>query len=291
MRRQFKDTMMDLAAQDDDLVLVFGDISVFLFRDFQEAHPERFFNLGICENTLVSVAAGLSAAGFVPFVHTIAPFLTDRSLEQIKLDLCYNQYGANIVTCGASFDYAWDGATHHAYTDLASLRLLPGMEVMQPGNREEADQLLRSQYRNGKTSYFRLSDYGHSASFPVRFGEGVVLKDLGAPVTVVTSGPLLRDVLVACEGLPVNLLYFHTIKPIDHALISRFKDTHLLIFQDAHGLQEAVMEVPELRVTTYGLPDAFCVWYGTVDDVRREIGLDPTGIRAKIQSQLEGAKV
>lgn len=287
MRRQFKDTVLDLAAQDDKIVLVFGDISVFLFKDFFERYPERFYNMGICENTLVSVGAGLSAQGFTPFVHTINPFISDRSIEQIKLDMCYNQFGANIVTCGASFDYAWDGATHHAYMDLATMRMLPGTEVMQPGSKKEADALLRSQYRNGKTSYFRMSDHSHGEDLPAEFGKGVVLKDQGAPITVMTAGPLLKNVLAACQELPVNLVYFHTLKPIDHELIARFKDSHILLFHDAFGLKEAVSELPELRLTAYGLPDAFCVWYGTVDDIRAEIGLDAESIRARVLSHLE----
>src|SRR5438477_12026349 len=116
MGRQFKNTAMDLAGQDERVVVILGDISFFLFKDFQDKFPNRFFNMGICENTLISVAAGLSSQGFHPFVHSIAPFMTERSLEQIKLDMCYNAFGGNIVTCGATFDYAWDGATHHAWT-------------------------------------------------------------------------------------------------------------------------------------------------------------------------------
>ena len=139
MRRQFKETLISLAEHDDRIVLILGDVSVYLFSGFKEKHPDRFYNMGICENTLVSVGAGLAAQGFRPFIHTIAPFITERSFEQIKLDMCYNGFGGNIVSCGASFDYAWDGATHHCYTDLAILRLLPGTEIIQPGSGKELD--------------------------------------------------------------------------------------------------------------------------------------------------------
>ena len=81
-------------------------------------------------------------------MHTICPFITDRSIEQIKLDMCYNDFAGNIVTCGATFDYAWDGATHHAYTDLAMLRMLPNMEVLHLGSKREVEALIRSQYKN-----------------------------------------------------------------------------------------------------------------------------------------------
>lgn len=282
MRRQFKETVMELGKKDNRIVLVFGDVSVYLFQEFQKLYPDRFYNMGICENTLVSAGAGLSSQGFVPFIHTITPFLTERSFEQIKLDLCYNEFGANLVSCGASFDYAWDGATHHSYTDLAILRLLPGMEVIQPGSRKELDVLLRSQYDNGKVTYFRLSDHPHEVDLPVEFGRAHVLKSGSEKLTVMTAGPLLGNVLEACRDLDVNLVYFHTLKPIDKDVIGRFGKTPILVVHDAFGLLEAVTEVPGLRVSSCGLPDRFCSCYGKLEDIRRNIGLDPVSIRQRV---------
>jgi transketolase len=279
MRRQFKDTVTELAAHDPKVVVILGDISHYLFNAFQERFPSRFYNMGICENALVSVAAGLSAQGFHPFVHTIAPFITERSFEQIKLDMCYNEFGGNIVSCGSSFDYAWDGATHHAYTDLAILRMLPGMEVIQPGSRKEVDRLLRSQYKNGRPTYFKLSDHPHSIDLEVTFPKGIVIQENRGGLTVATAGPLLANVIEACKDLPVNVLYFPIIKPIDKDLVARFRSTRLLIVHDGFGLREAINEVPGLNTSYHGVPDQFCVWYGTVHDIRREIGLDSAGIR------------
>src|SRR5438105_1431807 len=142
---------------------------MFAFRAFADRFPDRLYNVGICENTLVSLGAGLSSQGFHPIVHTIAPFVTERSFEQIKLDMCYNGFGGNIISVGGSFDYAWDGATHHCYTELASLRMLPDMEVMQPGTKDEFDTLLRSQYNNGKASYLRIAADEHGEKFPIKF--------------------------------------------------------------------------------------------------------------------------
>ena len=287
MRKQFRDTIMDLAKYDDKIVMVLGDVSVYLFNDFKEKYLDRFYNMGICENTLISVAAGLSSQGFFPFVHTIAPFVTERSFEQIKLDMCYNQFGANIVSCGASFDYAWDGATHHSYTDLAILRMLPHIEVIHPGSRKEVDILIRSQYNNGKTTYFRLSDHPHDIDVPVKFGKGVVLRDPGSDVTVMTAGPILGNVMEACRDLDVNLVYFHTIKPIDKEIISRFKSSEILVIHDAFGLYEAICEVPNLSVSYHGMPDEFCTWYGTLHDVRKKIGLDTESIREVVSHKIE----
>ena len=277
---------MDLASADDSITLVFGDVSVYLFKDFQDKYPDRFYNMGICENTLVSVGAGLSAMGLNPFVHTIAPFITERSYEQIKLDMCYNQFGGNIVSCGASFDYAWDGATHHCYSDLAILRLLPGMEVLQPGSTKELDHLMRSQYNNGNPTYFRLSDHPHEIEFDVEFGKGVVLKACETNLTVMTAGPILGNVLEAIKDLPVNLVYFHTIKPIDTEIIKSFKDTEILVIHDAFGLYEAICEVPNLSTSFHGISDHFCSWYGTLKDIRKRLGLDPESIRKLVKNRI-----
>lgn len=274
---------MDLAERDERLVLIFGDVSVYLFKDFADKRPDRFYNLGILENTMISTAAGMSAMGLLPVCHTIAPFLTERSFEQIKLDLCYNRFPASIVTCGATFDYAWDGASHHAYYDLAMLRLLPGMEVFQPGSEREFDLLYRQRYAGPNARYFRLSDYPHMETFDVEFGRGVVLKDGEPEYTVVTAGPILGNVLEAVRDLPVNLIYFHTLKPIDRELLARFRNTRILVVHDAHGLLEAVHEEPGLRVEYHGLRDEFMGSYGKVHDLRRQLGLDPAGIRERVQ--------
>lgn len=287
MRRQFKETIMDLASKDASIVLIFGDVSVYLFKEFSEKYPERFYNMGICENTLISVAGGLSSQNLTPFVHTIAPFATERSYEQIKLDLCYNEFSANIVTCGASFDYAWDGATHHCYTDLAILRLLPNIQVLQPGSKKELDILLRSQYSDNKTTYFRLSDHPHQIDVPVEFGKGVILKDQRAKITVMTAGPLLGNVLEATKGLDVNLVYFNTIKPIDKKIINHFKETEIVVVCDAFGLYEAVCEVPGINCSYVGLGDCFYSWYGTLGQIREKVCLDVQGIREFINKKIK----
>ena len=286
MRKQFNQTILELSETDDRIIIILGDVSVYLFNNFKMKYPDRFYNMGICENTLISVAAGLSSQGFFPFVHTIAPFITERCFEQIKLDMCYNSFGGNIVSCGASFDYAWDGATHHSYTDLAILRLLPDIEVIQPGSKKELDHLIRSQYNNGKTTYFRLSDHPHDIGLTAEFGKGLILKDVGANHTIMTAGPILGNVLKAVEDIHVNLVYFNTIKPIDAIMIDKFKHTKLLIIHDAFGLYEAITSIPNLQTTYYGMQDKFLSHYGTLDNIRNKLGLDVPGIRNFIVNTL-----
>ncbi|MFT3722016.1 MAG: hypothetical protein QM773_00400 [Hyphomonadaceae bacterium] len=287
MRTQFRDTVAALGEADDKVVVVLGDISMFQFKAFSEKHPTRFYNMGICENSLISITAGLSSQGLRPFVHTIAPFLVDRCVEQIKLDMCYNEFGGTIVTTGATFDYAWDGATHHTYMDLAILRMLPKMGVCQPGSKKEVDALIRARYAGADPTYVRLSDNPHGLDIDVSFGKANVLKNGSKKLTVMTAGPIAGNVMEAVKDLDVNLVYFSTIKPIDGEAIRQFKDTPILVVHDAFGLHEAInSELPGLNTTYHGLPDAFCGWYGTVHDLRKRIGLDPAGIRARAQSLL-----
>jgi transketolase len=288
MRRQFRDTVLRLAQHDDKLVLLFGDISVYLFKEFSEIYPDRLFNIGICENTLIGMTAGMSATGFHPIVHTITPFVTERSYEQVKLDICYNRFGCTIVTCGGSFDYAWDGATHHCYTDLELMRMLPGMETMQPGSKKEFDCLLSACYSNGNPSYMRIAADEHGLDFPVEFGKGIIVKETpGSDVTVATAGPLLGNVVAACADLPVNILYFHTIKPIDGDLLGRFSGTRMIVVHDAFGLFEAINAACSAKTEYHGLPDEFCCYYGTLEDIRQKLGLDAEGIRERIEIVLE----
>ncbi|MFC1653096.1 transketolase family protein [Planctomycetota bacterium] len=282
MRRQFKDTCLSLAEKDERVVLVFGDLSVYLFKEFSERFPERFLNLGILEQTMISAGAGLAATGLIPFVHSITPFLVERAYEQIKLDLCYNEFGVNLVSTGASFDYTWDGPSHHCYTDLALLRLLPGMEVTQPGTPQELDTLLCSQYANGKPSYFRMSDHCHGFDFSIEFGKGVVVRHSagkGGP-TVVTAGPILKNVVEACTDLSVNILYFSTIKPIDQKLLQHYAQGPLVVVHDAFGLFEAVNEaVPQATIYPVTMQDRFVQSYGTVHDAHQDLGFDTYSIQ------------
>jgi len=284
MRKQFKDTMLDLAEKDERIVLIFGDISVYLFREFQSRFPDRFFNMGICEATLVSVASGLSSQGFIPVVHSIAPFVTERAMEQIKLDFVYNKFPGNIVSTGATFDYAWDGATHHAWMDLGALRMLPSFEVIQPGSKKETDVLLRHWYASGNSTYFRLSDHEHGLDLDLPSGKGIVVRDTGAPITVVTAGPILKNVYEAISDLDINLLYYNVLKPFDRDLIRSFQNTEIKVIHDSFGLFEAVCECTGVAVAKLGLPDQFCCSYGTIHDVRKIAGLDVESIRNFIQS-------
>ena len=118
MRKQFIETVEAIIKEDERAVLLLGDIGVFGFRKIFETHKERVFNIGILEQSTISMASGMAMTGLIPIVHTIAPFLVERGLEQLKIDFGYQKLGGNFVSVGASYDYAALGCTHHCPGDV-----------------------------------------------------------------------------------------------------------------------------------------------------------------------------
>ena len=167
MRKAFAEAMIELAEHDPKMVLLIGDISHYLLKDFEDKFPERFFNAGICEQSIIGVAAGLAMEGYRPVVHTIAPFCVERAYEQIKVDLCYQELDVTIISVGASFDYAHLGCTHHCYEDVSILRPLPNIDIFVPGTSSEFKALIKDSWNNGRSKYFKLSKTEHNCTTDV----------------------------------------------------------------------------------------------------------------------------
>ena len=119
IRQQFADTVLEIGSRDKKLVVLVADISHGIMQPFAKKCPGRYYNIGICEPSIVNMAAGLSKSGLNPVVHTIAPFITERAFEQIKLDFDYQKENLNLISVGGSFDYSKLGCTHHCYTDVS----------------------------------------------------------------------------------------------------------------------------------------------------------------------------
>lgn len=133
MRKQFIKTVEEILAKDEKAILLLGDIGVFGFKKSFELYPNRVYNIGILEQSTISVASGLSMTGLIPIIHTIAPFITERCFEQIKNDFGYQKLGGNIVSIGASYDYAALGCTHHCPADIGILMNIPEIQIMVSG--------------------------------------------------------------------------------------------------------------------------------------------------------------
>jgi len=143
LRQEFADTMLEIGQIDPRLVVMVGDISHGILRPFAVKCPDRYYNIGICEPTIVNMAAGLSLTGLNPVVHTIAPFIIERAYEQIKLDFGYQQLGINLISVGGAFDYAKLGCSHHCYTDVSLMKHFKNSQVFVPGSAIEFNTLFK----------------------------------------------------------------------------------------------------------------------------------------------------
>ena len=155
-RQQFSKTVIELMGKDERIVVLLGDIGIFAFKEAFEKHPTRTFNIGICEQSMVGMAAGLSMAGFIPIVHTIEPFLVDRAFEQIKIDFGYQELKGNIVGVDVSETASNLGYTHQCPYALSHMTDVQGMQVFNPKTPEEFDLTFKNNYKD-KLNYFRIS--------------------------------------------------------------------------------------------------------------------------------------
>ena len=293
MRDRMSEVVNDLLETDPKTALVLADISASYFREARERYPHRVVNVGIMEQTAVSVAAGFALEGFHPIVHSITPFVIERPYEQIKLDFCYQGLGGTLISIGASYDYGTDGMTHQGPGDVSILKTLPGMQVCVPGTADEFETLLRQTYDNGAPTYIRTSVQQNSASRAVRFGE-LTLEREGREGIVIAVGPMLDRTLAAVEGLDLTVLYATTVAPFDADALRRAaaKATASVILVEpyyegglVHDVVQALRSVPA-RIETIGVPHRILDKYGPPERMDREVGLTVEGIRARITSFL-----
>mgnify|MGYP000433287950 CR=1 FL=1 len=286
MRKQFVETVSKIIEEDESAVLLLGDIGVYGFRDVLTRYPERSYNIGILEQSTISLSAGLSMVGLTPIVHTIAPFIVERSLEQIKVDLCYQNLGVNLVSIGGSYDYAGLGCTHHCPADVSILNEIPNMQIIVPGHPKEFDQLFSQNYNNNSPSYYRLSESSNNKSYKTEFGKNIVLQEMG-DVVVIAVGPMLSKVLEAIKDLNITLIYCTTVKPFDFSSIESLLNKKILIIEPYYNgpvLTNILRENNSLigNFTSIGVPNKFINKYGTKDDIDQMIGLDSASIRKQI---------
>ena len=179
-----------------------GDIGVFGFRDLFKSYPKRIYNVGILEQSMISMAAGLSNEGMKPIVHTIAPFIVSRAFEQLKIDFGYNKLNGNFVSIGASYDYASLGCTHHCPEDINLMYNIPNMQIVVPGSSEEFDTLFNQSYSNKNPTYFRLSDHENEKKFKVKFTN---IKNNKSKITICVQ--LMPKYLILIHKYNLNLIY------------------------------------------------------------------------------------
>ncbi len=288
MRDRFVQTTSDLLDEDPRTALVLADISAAEFTGPAARHPDRVLNVGIRESLMVSIAGGLALTGLRPIAHSYAPFLVERSFEQVKLDLAHQGATGVLVSIGGSYDWPEGGRTHQAPGDVALLDSLPDWTVRVPGHPDEVPDLLRDAVGGDGSDYLRLSVRQNSRPQPdARRGELVSVRT-GRRALVVAVGPTLDAVLAGTEGLDVAVVYTSTVRPFDAAGLRRLAmaDTVVIVEPYLAGtssrvLAEALADRPH-RTLALGVGRHEQRRYGTAEDHDVLHGLGPAGIRRSL---------
>ncbi len=294
MRKQFVKTIEEILKTDDKSVLLLGDIGVFGFRNAFKEFPNRVYNIGILEQSTISLASGMASNGLIPIVHTIAPFLVERALEQLKVDFGYQGLNGNFVSIGASYDYASLGCTHHCPADVMLLSSIPNMQIVCAGTSQEFDSLFKQAYNNGQPTYFRLSEYEHDYDYSVMFGYADIIQE-GTKATVICVGSMLAKTVEACKDLDVDILYYTTINPFDTKTLQYIcngnENNNIIVvepfYEGSINYQiNKALEGKKYKLTNIGVPRQFLTNYGTKEEHDKHLGLDVEGIRNKILATL-----
>ncbi|MGW6714913.1 transketolase family protein [Streptomyces globisporus] len=291
MRDRFISTASQLLDEEPRLAVVLADISADGFAPARRTHPDRVINVGIREQLLVGAGAGLALTGMRPIVHTFASFLVERPFEQVKLDFGHQGVGGILVSAAGSYDWPAGGFTHMAPGDVALLDTLDGWRVHVPGHPDEAEALLREAVTGDDRVYVRLSLQENREARPVDGGSGFSVVREGRRGTVIAVGPMLDNVLAACEGLDVTVLYATTVRPFDAAGVRRAAGAAAtadvvvvepyLAGTSSTAAGEALMDLPH-RVLGLGVGRAELRRYGQMEEHLAAHGLDPRGLRERI---------
>lgn len=305
-RKAFSDALMALASEDPRVVAVVNDsIGSSNLKEFQKRFPDRLVNVGIAEQNMVGVAAGLANGGLIPYVCGASCFLTGRALEQVKVDLGYSRH--NVKLCGMSSGVAYGelGPTHHSIEDLAWTRAIANMTVFVPADPAETAAAVRAAMAFDGPVFLRLSRLPVPNIFPqahqVEFGRADVLRE-GQDLTLIANGTMVCRALeaadlLAAEGIHAGVLNMSSVRPLDRAAIARAAITGPIVTIEEHtnvgGLGGAVAEVVvtshPVRMRLLGIPGEFAPT-GSPSFLFEHFGLTPSAIRDAASELVRQAK-
>jgi transketolase len=288
-RTQFGRTVTDLLGEDLSTALVYAEISARFFTRAEREFPERVVNVGIREQLMVNVGAGMALTGLRPVVHSFGTFLVERAFEQVKLGFAHQGVGGVLVGGGGSFDASLAGRTHQVPGDVALLDTLPDMAIHAPGTSAETDEVLRRAVAADGLHYVRIVEQTNTESFS---GPGLHVVRRGAGATVVALGPVLDEVLAATAGRDVSVLYAHSVRPFDaRTLRSTLSSPDVVLVEpwlagtSARCVDEALLDRPH-RLLALGTRRTELRHYGTPAEHQRAHGLDAAGIRRSLDAFL-----
>jgi len=281
MRTSFIETLCDVAARDERVWLLTADLGYSVLEVFRDRFPKRYVNVGVAEQNMAGIAAGLARCGKIPYIYSIANFPTFRCLEQIRVDICYHEVNVKIVAVGGGFSYGAQGYTHHGIEDLAVMRSLPGMIVVAPGDPWETRGATDAISRVEGPCYLRLGKAKepvvHATAPKFELGRAIQLRD-GRDLTLISTGAMLQETIKTAErleadGLGVRVLSMHTVKPLDQeAVLAAAKETGGIVTVEEHsvvgGLGSATADV----LAESGRPFGFFRKFGAADEIRHNVG-------------------
>jgi len=288
LRRTFTDVATQIINTNDNSALLLGDIGVYGFNQVLTDFPKRAFNMGILEQSMVSVGAGLSSEGITPIIHTIAPFIVERALEQIKIDFGYQNLPGNFVSVGASFDYAKLGCTHHCPGDINILTNIPGMNVFLPGHSGEFENQLMNHWDSGHLNYFRISEYTNQAAIEIKFGEIKKIKN-GRKGVIIVVGPFLAEALNGLSELDIEIHYLNSISAGDDMkVVSEFPGNKVVIYEPYYSgavLLKLTNQISSNRckVMQLGVAKRFLAEYGSYEEHLIDLELDANSLKKRVE--------
>lgn len=305
MRIAFVNTLFEMAKKDKRIMLLTADLGFSVFEQYVKELPGQYLNVGIAEQNMVGLAAGMAIEGKIPIVYSIIPFATMRNFEQIRNDVCYQNLNVKIIGVGAGFSYGPYGHTHHGIEDIGILRTLANLIILCPGDPIETGLATEAALKHVGPVYLRLGRAGepnvHKTGPKFKIGKGIVIEE-GKDITIIgTSNLLQRAMKVSSKlkqkGFSVRFISMHTIKPLDNTIVlESAKKSRAIFTLEEHsvigGLGSAVAEVLAenkmgLIFKRIGVPDRFSKVIGNQEYMRQENGLSIDQIIEQISSSLD----
>jgi transketolase len=307
MRKTALDCIYDAAKQDERIVFIGSDLGPTVLSAMKSEMPERFFMEGVSEQHVIGMAAGLAMEGFMPYVNTIATFLTRRCYEQVALDLCLHDLPVRLIANGGGVVYAPLGPTHLAVEDIAIMRALPNMTVVAPCDADEMRRLMTQALDWPHPIYIRLGKGGDAIvsreEKGFEIGKAIMLKEPGNGLFIAT-GVMTQVALQAADhlendGVSCGVLHIHTVKPLDHvALSNSLPKVKGVVTVEEHtrvgGLGSAVLEfcsdeMPEqsVKLARIGIPDQFAQQYGSQNTLLAHWGITVDTLCDAMRRQLQ----
>ena len=301
-RDSYGNMLAELGAQHEDIVALDADLAAATKTGvFKNAHPERFIHCGIAECNMIGVAAGLAASGKVPFASSFAMFAAGRAFEQVRNSVGYPHLNVKIGATHAGISVGEDGATHQCNEDIALMRTIPGMVVINPSDDVEAKAAVRAAYEHNGPVYLRFGRLAvpvinDRPDYKFELGKGVTLRE-GKDVAVIATGLPVNNCLEAAEklakdGINAKVINIHTIKPLDEEIvIAAAAECGKVVTVEEHsvigGLGSAVCDVlsqkAPARVLKIGINDVFGE-SGPALELLKKYGLDTDSIYEKIKA-------